>query len=140
MSAEPTTGSRFPEEAEVLARTLEDALVRTRDAAKGADAAAPPKPARRSTRKQLWEYQVELLHDPQGGWFQLWEDREIAALGTLLNQRGQEGWELVWYGPSPFAAAGSPPRFLAVFKRPANKAASARAASRTGTRRRSPAA
>ncbi len=142
MSEEASPESRFPEEAEVLARTLEEAVVKIRSAAAPAESAAPPKPARRPRRRQqLWEYRVELLHDARRGWYQLWEDREIAALSDLLNERGREGWELVWYGPSPFPAADPVPRFLAVFKRPTEKtekpsAAPAVRSTRSGPRRR----
>ncbi|HZT17496.1 MAG TPA: hypothetical protein VFA19_16285 [Gaiellaceae bacterium] len=136
MGEKRSAGTRFPEEAEVLARTLEEAVVKTKATV---EAAGSPKPARRSKRKQLWEYQVELVHDARRGWYQLREDREIAALGELLNLRGRDGWELVWYGPSPFATADSLPRFLAVFKRPLDTPAAApaaRPAVRTAARRR----
>ena len=144
MSDEVSLESRFAEEAEVLARTLEEAVIRTRKASAQAEpqaaeaAARSAKPARRPKRPQLWEYRVELLPDARRGWYQLWEDREIAALGHLLNERGKEGWELVWYGLSPFPAPDPAPRFLAVFKRPTEKPAAApaaRASSRNDSRR-----
>lgn len=112
---------RFPEEAEVLVRLLDEAA---------ADAASTVRPAKRKRSPKQparWEYHVEFLsHAPEPIAFRQGDDVEVELLEQRLNELGTEGWELVGYGPSPFRvwSRQPDPRMIAVFKRQARELAS----------------